>query len=194
MAAGPSDADGLIERFKAGDEGAFDELVLLFQTRIFNLALRMLNSYDDAAEVTQEIFVRVYRSIGKFRGQSSFLTWLYTVARNMCCNRLRQTRRLSRYEVQPFESESEDGTHGAPEMADPERNPAQRAEGQEIRALVEQGIAALPPDFGTVMIMRDIQGMEYSEIAEALDCSLGTVKSRLSRARLMVREKLSGVL
>jgi len=184
-------ADRLAARFRGGDAGAFDELVLIFQRPVFNLAYRMLNNYEEASDAAQEIFVKVYRSIGKFKGRSSFSTWLYAVAANICRNRLRRIRRISAFEVRTSDLRSAgDNDCLEPVAVDPYPAPDRTAELSDIKRSVEEAVASLQPDFANVIIMKDIQNMSYEEIAETFGCSLGTVKSRLSRARMMMRERL----
>lgn len=187
--------DRLAARFKGGDAGAFDELVLIFQRPVFNLAYRMLNNYEEANDAVQEIFVKVYRSIGKFKGRSSFSTWLYAVAANICRNRLRRIKRISTFEVRTSDLRSAgDNDCREPVAVDPCPAPDRTAELSDIKRSVEKAVASLQPDFASVIVMKDIQNMRYEEIAETLGCSLGTVKSRLSRARMMMKEKLQLLL
>jgi RNA polymerase sigma-70 factor (ECF subfamily) len=195
QAAGPAveaaDIEDLARRFQNGDVRAFDDLVLACQSRMFNLAYRMLNNYDDAAELTQDIFVKVYKSIGKFSGRSKFSTWLYALALNTGRNRIRRNRRISRFEAFSMDDTPsvEDDERGY-QAAATDRGPDSNASANETMTLVQMSIAELPGDFRAVAVMRDMQGMSYEEIAEAVGCSLGTVKSRISRARAMVRARL----
>lgn len=185
-----ADGEDLARRFKDGDDRAFDGLVRAYQSRMFNLAYRMLNSREDAEEATQEIFVKVHGAIGDFRGDSKFTTWLYAVAVNVCRNRLRSVKRRAMFEVRSGDGyENQEGVlvEAVTKAAD---GPQGRLESAEMMRLVEKTIAALPAEFSSVMVMRDIQGMSYEEIAAAVGCSLGTVKSRLSRSREIVKEKL----
>jgi RNA polymerase sigma-70 factor (ECF subfamily) len=184
----------LVRRFQGGEEAAFDDLMRRFQRQMYNLAYRMLDNGEEANDLTQEIFIKVYRSIAKFRGESSFSTWLHAVALNLCRNRRRQLRRLSEFEAVSLDNPGHGETDGLPmQMAAPDTPPDKMLERTEIRHLVERTVAGLPEDFAAVVVMRDIQDMSYEEIAAALDCSMGTVKSRLSRGRLMVAEKLKRI-
>lgn len=186
------DIEQLARRFKDGDMGAFDELVGACESRVFNLAYRIVNNYDDATELTQDVFVKVYRSIGKFRGNSRFTTWLYSITANSCLNRLRRKKRISFFEARSLDDTGEDESRKTPilQAVDPNPNPSETHRRTEFTKLVENSIAGLPADFRTVIVMRDLQGMAYEEISVALSCSLGTVKSRLSRARNMTKDKL----
>lgn len=183
--------DELARQVREGDSSAFDDLVLRYQTRIFNLTYRILNDHEEASDLTQEIFVKVHGAIGKFRGESSFSTWIHVVATNMCRNRLRKVRRIRSFETVSLDEqvETESGPM-APQLADPGQEPRELIERQEVREFVQRALAQLPEDFRMVMVMRDVQSMSYEEIAAAMDCSKGTVKSRLFRARDMVKEKL----
>ncbi|MDI6774271.1 MAG: sigma-70 family RNA polymerase sigma factor [Verrucomicrobiota bacterium] len=190
-----AEADQLAVRFKSGDAKAFDRLVLMFQRPVFNLAYRMLNRYEDASDAAQEIFVKLYRSIGKFRGDSSFSTWLFAIAVNVCRSRMRSAR--SRGAVEVLDADLRPADDDPPpdhQGVDPAATPDRQAERTELMATVKQAIATLPPDFAAVIVMKDIQDVTYEEIAERLGCNMGTVKSRLFRARAMVRDKLSPLM
>jgi len=182
----------LVTRAQNGDMEAFDELVLIFQTRMFNLACRMTNNRDDAADLTQEIFVKMYRSINKFGGRSKFSTWLYTLASNCCRSGLRRLRRISDREVVRLDVENEDGTPQSHlETADPAESTPDAIGRSEVQQRIEEMIVELPDNARIVVVLRDLQGLTYERIAETLDCSIGTVKSRLSRARLKLKERLT---
>ncbi|MEI6211485.1 MAG: sigma-70 family RNA polymerase sigma factor [bacterium] len=183
----------LVEAARAGSMAAFDELIRLFQTRIFNLAYRMVNNREDAGDLTQEIFVKLYRSLNKFRGQSRFSTWLYAVAANHCRSGLRKSRRIGFFESrsldEPLDAAEGDARH-AVEPVDPGASPATSLEHRELGARIGAVVAGLPEDLRSVLVLRDMQGLEYEELARVLNCSLGTVKSRLWRARFRVKEAL----
>ncbi len=182
----------LVVRAQSGEMAAFDELVTIFQSRMFNLAYRMVNSREDAADLTQEIFVKMYRSIHKFGGRSKFSTWLYAVAANCCRSGLRRLRRVSDREVVRLDATAEnDAGRRYRELPDPAESVPETMGRGEVKARIEAMIAELPEDARMVMVLRDLQGMTYEGIAEALQCSIGTVKSRLSRARLKLKDRLS---
>ena len=182
----------LVVRAQSGEMAAFDELVTIFQSRMFNLAYRMVNSREDAADLTQEIFVKMYRSIHKFGGRSKFSTWLYAVAANCCRSGLRRLRRVSDREVVRLDATAEnDAGRRYRELPDPAESVPETMGRGEVKARIEAVIAELPEDARMVMVLRDLQGMTYEGIAEALQCSIGTVKSRLSRARLKLKDRLS---
>jgi len=183
----------LVQEAKDGSMAAFDELIRLFQTRIFNLAYRMVNNREDAGDLTQEIFVKLYRSLNKFRGQSRFSTWLYAVAANHCRSGLRKSRRIGFFESrsldEPLDAAEGDARH-AVEPVDPGASPALSLEHRELGERIGAVVAGLPEELRSVLVLRDMQGLEYEELARVLNCSLGTVKSRLWRARFRVKDEL----
>jgi len=182
--------DELAARCRRGDMQAFDELVECFQTPIFNLALRMTNDYHRAGDATQEIFVKAYRSIGKFRAESGFKTWLFAIAANTCRNDWRTRQRRLRHET-TFSDCRDADTDADPEPAcAADASPADLAQNREFTRQIEEAVARLPHDFSIVLTLRDLRDMTYEEIAQTLDCSIGTVKSRLSRARTMLKNQL----
>ena len=187
--------DAILTRIKNGDDQAFDELVTLFHRPIFNLAYRMLNNnYEDANDAAQDIFIRVHKSLDKFRGDSKFSTWLYTLASNVCRNRIRKNVRIRSHESQSLDATYEDSDTARDTAVDPGTSAAEQSEAGDIRQTVETVIATLPEEFREVIVMRDLQHMSYDEIANATDTSMGTVKSRLSRARKLAKDKLQRVL
>lgn len=177
-------------RFRGGDERAFDDLVRSFQARVHDFALRMLGNPEEARDAAQEVFVKVYRSIGSFRGESKFTTWLFSLTANTCRNRLRRSRRIALFETRSLDDDS--SGHGAclEACAGESSNPLKSVENAEIGTMVEKCLAALPPDFRMAVMMKDMQDMEYADIARAMGCSMGTVKSRISRGRNLLKERL----
>lgn len=181
--------DELVVLVKEGDKTAFDNLVRLFQKPVFNLAFRMLNDYEAAQDLVQEVFVKVFNSLNRFKGEALFSTWLYAIAVNMCRNQRRVARRKSYFEYRDDETPG-DGRDSKELMVDPTPGPDVNVEHNETREAVQKVVAGLPEEFSSAIIMRDIQDMSYEQIAEISGCSMGTVKSRISRARWMVREQL----
>lgn len=181
--------DELVSQVKEGKRTAFDDLVRLFQKPIFNLAFRMVNNYEAAQDVTQEVFMKVFRSLSQFNGQSLFSTWLYAIAVNTCRNQRHAAQRKSFFELRGGEW-AESGQGGKDLLVDPAPGPDTQVERNETSAVIQNVIAGLSEEFATAIILRDIQDMSYEQIAEVLGCSLGTVKSRISRARWLVREQL----
>ena len=194
---GASETDEEVQLIRACQEGnleAFDQLVLQYQDKIFGLALHMLKNHDDAQDIAQEVFISCYRNIGAFRFESRFSTWLYRVTVNRVKNRWKYLqRRKSESHLSLDEPLSPDDSR-KPEIPDTRANPRQVAEGREIMEHLETQLQTLAPEYREVIVLRFIQDMQYEEIAEVLDISLGTVKSRINRARAQIREKLKDCL
>lgn len=172
----------LIQSYLAGDTGAFNELVGRYERLAYNLAYRMAGNATDAADLTQEIFVRLHRSVKSFRGDSAFSTWFYRLAINCCKDWLRKEAR------RPATQEIQDTL-----IADGGASPSQLYERKETKALVHAAISALPDEQRIAIILHDIQGYSYEEIAAIEDVPIGTVKSRLSRARFKLTESLAAI-
>jgi RNA polymerase sigma-70 factor (ECF subfamily) len=181
----------LIHDAQAGSLDAFNALVLHYQDSVFNTALRILSDEDLASDATQEAFISAFRSIASFRG-GSFKAWLMRTVTNACYDELRRQKRRPSV---PLEPESEDGEEiDSPRwLADPNMSPEQKAEADEVEHAIQHCLDNLPVEFKTVVVMADIQGMDYSEVAIAVRVPLGTIKSRLARARLRLRECLKGL-
>ena len=182
--------EALIHDAQAGSLDAFNALVLHYQDNVFNTALRILGDEDLASDATQEAFLSAFRSITSFRG-GSFKAWLMRTVTNACYDELRRQKRRPSV---PLEPESEDGEEidSPPWLADRNMSPEQRAEADEVEHAIQHCLNDLPIEFKTVVVMADIQGMDYSEVALAVRVPLGTIKSRLARARLRLRECLQG--
>ncbi|HLF73913.1 MAG TPA: sigma-70 family RNA polymerase sigma factor [Anaerolineales bacterium] len=180
----------LIQDAQAGNLDAFNALVLHYQDSVFNTALRILGDDDLAADVTQEAFLSAFRSIASFRG-GSFKAWLMRTVTNACYDELRRQKRRP---TVPLEPENDDGEEiDSPRwLADPDMTPEQKAEADEMEHAIQHCLDNLPVEFKSVVVMADLQGMDYSEVAIAVRVPLGTIKSRLARARLRLRECLQG--
>lgn len=180
----------LIHDAQQGNLDAFNALVLHYQDSVFNTALRILSDEDVAADVTQDAFISAFKSIASFRG-GSFKAWLMRTVTNACYDELRRRKRRP---TTPLEPETEDGEEmDTPRwLADPAMTPDQKAEANELEHAIQHCLDALPLEFKTVVVMADIQGMDYTEVAGAIRVPLGTIKSRLARARLRLRECLQG--
>ena len=180
----------LIHDAQAGSLDAFNALVLHYQDNVFNTALRILGDEDLASDATQEAFISAFRSIASFRG-GSFKAWLMRTVTNACYDELRRQKRRPSI---PLEPESDEGEEiDSPRwLADPNMSPEQEAEADEVEHAIQHCLNSLPVEFKTVVVMADIQGMDYSEVAIAVRVPLGTIKSRLARARLRLRECLQG--
>ncbi len=180
-----TDEAALIERSQRGDLDAFNSLVLAYQGQVYNLCLRMLGSPQPAEDATQEAFIAAYRAVSRFR-RGSFRAWLLRIAANASYDELR--RRRSRRQV-PLEAPSGDDRPAA-ELSASDEPLEQRAERLELARHLQEGLTTLPPDQRLAVILRDVQGLAYEEIAEASGASLGTVKSRISRGRAALRDFL----
>lgn len=180
-----------IERFLGGEDRAFEELVIRYQRRIYNLALRYLGVEDEAQETTQEIFIKVYRSLKSFRGEAKFSTWLYQVATNHCRNRIKYLKRRHYYQSTSMDcpQETEDGEMQQQYAADGP-DPQQQVQTGQWREKVREAIDQLNEDHREAIILRDLQGMSYDEIASVTGQAVGTVKSRIHRARLELAQRL----
>ncbi len=184
----------LIERLKARDEAAFSEIVRLYEGRIFRLVYRMLGHNEEAKDLTLEIFVTVFKAIDSFREESKFSTWLYRVATNHCKNRIKH---LARRHARGTMSVEEMGDNVAPAagarpMSGSLDRPDELVEAMETERLVQQAIAALDDEHRELVVLRDIEGLSYDEIAQITGLPDGTLKSRLHRARLALKDKLKG--
>lgn len=169
----------------------FDVIVVAYEKRVYNIAFRMLGDHDDAADVTQEAFIKAYRAWGSFRGDSSVYTWLYRIITNCCKNRLKDRERPARYGIDSLDSLRSDGSTEDTEIPDWRYSPEPALERQELRDVVHQAIQALPSDYRIVIILRDLQGLSYKEIGTIIGAPLETVKTRIFRGRGMLREKLA---
>ena len=175
----------LVRAAQRGDDSAFEELVRLYEKRIYHLSLRLCGSSDDAFEIAQEAFLSAWRGLKFFRGDSSFSTWLYRLASNAAIDFLRRKKRQSGTDTVSLDDEE---TYIEP--PDPRPSPQQRAERAELRRLLAAGLETLTPEHRQVLLLRELQGLSYEEIAEALELDLGTVKSRIARAREKLRKYL----
>ena len=184
------DEPALIQTAQNGDLDSFNTLILHYQDMVFHTALRILGDEDMAADAAQEAFISAFRSISTFRG-GSFKAWLMRTVTNACYDELRRQKRRP---TTPLEPDTEDGEEmDSPRwLADPNMTPAQQSEADELEHAIQHCLDALPTEFRTVVVLADIQGMDYSEVATASRVPLGTIKSRLARARLRLRECLRG--
>lgn len=177
----------LVARAKAGDQSAFEQLVLDNQNKIYSLAFRMVNDREEAADLAQEAFLKTWQGLPAFQGDSSFSTWVYRLASNVCIDFLRKQKR--RREVEPALS-LDDEESGWTEPADWDQDPQRHLERTERSRAVDRGLKALPDHHRQVLVLRELSGLSYQEIGQALDLDMGTVKSRIARARLALRKIL----
>jgi RNA polymerase sigma-70 factor (ECF subfamily) len=177
---GGGDEAGLVARLRASDVTAFEELVIAYQHRVFAVAARMLGNRAEAEEIAQEVFLRAHRAIRDFRGDAKLSTWLYSITSRLCLNRLATTeRRLTREDDEALARVPGSGAGADEEL-----------ERRQLQGALHQAIAALPEDRRIVVVLRDVEGLSYEEIAQALDLEPGTVRSRLHRARLELKERM----
>ena len=169
-----------IERVLKGDANAFEHLVHAYEKTVYNLALRTLGNREDAEDVTQEAFLKAYRSLGSYRGDSKFSVWLYRIVSNLCLDLLRSRQRKP---VQSLTVEDDDGEIGELEISDEHFSPEKLLDRKLTRESVQRGLDSLPDDARQILLLRELQGMSYEEIGQALDLEPGTVKSRIFRAR-----------
>jgi RNA polymerase sigma-70 factor (ECF subfamily) len=186
----PSDLE-LVRRAQRNERGAFDLLVLKYQHKVIKLVARLLRDPTEAEDVAQEAFVKAYRALGSFRGDSAFYTWLYRIAVNTARNAIasRQRRPLD-YEADLSESEQSNLASRLRHTDTPEAT----ALSEEIRLTVNQAIEQLPEDLRTAIVLREVEGLSYEEIAAAMDCPVGTVRSRIFRAREAIDRALKPLL
>ncbi len=185
----------LITNFLKGDRVSFDRLVLKYQDQILNLCVQTVGNYADGEDAAQETFVKVYKNLNKFKGEALFSTWLYRIAVNTCKNRRRSWwNRLKRTAVRldkPIETEEGEHTY---EIGDTSFSPIKELERLQIADCVKKALDTLPEKHKELIILRDIQELSYEEIETVLGISIGTVKSRLSRARIAMKEKLTRIM
>ena len=173
----------LIARLQKRDEAAFEELIRQYEKKVYTLCFRMCGNSEDAEEAAQDAFLALWRGIGRFRQESSLSTWIYRLATNACIDTLRRRKKQSG-------SVSLDDEDLFVDAVDTSPQPQETVEHREAQKLLQEGLSALPEEYRKVLILREIEGLSYTEIAEVLEISEGTVKSRLSRARLALRTVL----
>ncbi|BAJ00903.1 RNA polymerase sigma factor RpoE [Shewanella violacea] len=181
----------LVERVQQGDKNAFNLLVLKYQNKVMNLIARYVRNQADVADVAQEAFIKAYRALPNFRGESAFYTWLYRIAVNTAKNHLvAQGRRAPANDVDVEEAEYYDGSDALKEFASPER----LLMADDIQKVVFDALDSLPEELKTAISLRELDGMSYEEIANVMDCPVGTVRSRIFRAREAIDKKLQPLL
>ncbi|GAB6157919.1 sigma-70 family RNA polymerase sigma factor [Desulfotomaculum varum] len=178
----------LVERSKKGDREAFEHLVQLYENKVYTIAYRLMGNHADAADLAQEAFIKIYQALPNFRGDSSFSTWIYHITVNVCRDELRKRQRRPTVSL---DEPAADGNNNTYEIRSVAPGPEEMLDRSETQAMIQQCLNALSDDYRTILVMREIQELSYEEIADILGCSLGTVKSRLSRARQALKEKIS---
>lgn len=188
----------LVRRMRGGDPRAFEDLVKVYKDRIFGLTFRMMGDRQEAEDLAQEVFITVHRAIGSYRGDGRFYTWLYRIATNTCKNRIKYLKGRNFHRSVPVEEspEAHDVEGGAPgarlqaQIASPEAMTA----GNRLEAAIQRELAALEPEHRLLIVLRDIQGLSYQEILRITGLQEGTLKSRLHRARLALKDRLQAHL
>ena len=186
----------LLRRLKRGDQRAFAALVRTYQQRVFNMVFRMLGNREEAEDVAQDVFVTVFQSAANFRGDSKFSTWLYRVTINHCKNRLKYLKRRGRHMGRPLDEIAEHELARGSGEAQPTFHssiprPDDMAAGRQLERIIQQEMARLDEDHRLLLVLRDIQGLSYQEMADVTGLNVGTIKSRLHRARLALKEALA---
>jgi RNA polymerase sigma-70 factor (ECF subfamily) len=190
--AGGEDPDlDRVRRARAGDQGAYEQLVLAHQRRAFNVAYRILGDYEEALDLTQEAFIQAHRSLGQFRGEARFGSWLLAIAVNQCRNRLKHWKRRARTRHDSLsEPVGEEGSELHRELPDPGATAIEALEGRQLEELVREEMKHLDAEYRTVLVLRELQDLAYEDISRMLGVPVGTVKSRLHRGRAELRERL----
>ncbi len=185
----------LVKRVQKGDKGAFDLLVLKYEHKIVNLVMRYVRDYvrdqDIALDISQEAFIKAYRALPRFRGDSAFYTWLYRIAVNTAKNYLAAQRRRPADIELDLQDPDQYGLHAKLKETD---TPEAVALSDELQEILERAIQALPEDLRTAIVLRELDGMSYEEIAQTMDCPVGTVRSRIFRARDAIGKKVGTLI
>jgi len=190
MGASQTDLE-LVRRVQSGDKSAFDVLVLKYQQKVINLVTRYVHDPHIAMDVAQESFIKAYRGLKNFRGDSAFYTWLYRISINTAKNHLvSKSRRMPDDDIDAQEAEQYDGGGMLRDLASPENEMLT----DEIRTTLSNAIEALPEDLRIAITLRELEGLSYEEISEAMECPIGTVRSRIFRARESIEQELSPLL
>lgn len=181
----------LVKRVQKGDKGAFDLLVLKYEHKIVNLVMRYVRDPEQALDIAQEAFIKAYRALPRFRGDSAFYTWLYRIAVNTAKNYLAAQRRRPTDIELDMQDPEQYGLHAKLKETD---TPEAVALSKELQDTLEHAIEALPDDLRTAIILRELDGMSYEEIAQTMDCPVGTVRSRIFRARDAISKKVGTLI
>jgi len=185
------DEAALIDSARRGDLNSYNRLVLAYQDLAYNQAYRILGSLEAAEDATQDAFISAYRNLAVFRG-GSFKAWLLRIVTNACYDELRRQKRRPTIPLEPLDTDDEE-VESPRWLADPSETPEEAAERAELNQALQHCLGELPDDFRTVVILVDVQGLDYNEASQAIGKPLGTVKSRLARARLRLRGCLQGM-
>ncbi|MBR4874321.1 MAG: RNA polymerase sigma factor [Clostridia bacterium] len=184
------DENELILRCKKGDAESFSQLIMPYEKKIINYAYRMLNDESDAEDAAQEALLKAWNKIDSFSGNSRFSTWLYTILNNVCLDILRKKKRTGEFSRVSINQSNTDDEEYEIQIEDTSDGPFEQYRKKEAGKALEKAISELPQKYKEVILMRDIEGLEYDEIAKVINASLGTVKSRISRGRGALRKIL----
>jgi RNA polymerase sigma-70 factor (ECF subfamily) len=182
----------IMVRCAQDSEAAFRILVARYRPRIINLITRFVGDLDRAEDISQEVFIRVYRNRERYRKSGKFSTWIFTIAANLAKNEIR--RKVRHRRVVSMDEEREPGTSIAATLADRDPGPGQALERKELEAMILDAVASLPERYRLALILRDLEGLAYEEVSRVLGIPGGTVRSRINRARLMVKDKLESLV
>ena len=184
------DEVALIQAAQAGDLDSFNSLILAYQDLAYNVAYRIMGDGPSASDATQDAFIKAYNSLKRFRG-GSFRSWLMRIVTNVCYDELRKRKRRPQVALEPLNADNE-AIESPSWLKDPGESPEDRAARMELSKAIQECLNGLSPDFRAVVVLVDIQGMDYAEASDMVDKPLGTIKSRLARARLKLRDCLRG--
>ena len=184
----------LIKRYLLGSDEAFNRLVLRHQRSTVKLAYRFLGNYEDACDIAQDAFVRVHKSLRKFKGDCSFKTWLYRIVLNLSRNKYRWKKRRGEFGKVSIDNPGRDERNGPMEIPDGRLSVAREIRRKEIQLRINESLSRLPREYREILVLRHIEGLPYSDIARLLGCSEGTMKSRLHRARIEIRKLLADMV
>jgi RNA polymerase sigma-70 factor (ECF subfamily) len=183
----------LVERVQQGDKRAFELLVAKYQRRVLRLISRLVRDPAEQEDVAQEAFIKAYRALPQFRGESAFYTWLYRIAVNTAKNYLATQGRRPRT-IGQFQSDDEGESFDMSDVVEDNNTPEAVLHGRQVAETVNSAIEALPEDLRTAITLREIEGLSYEEISKAMDCPIGTVRSRIFRAREAIADRLRPLL
>jgi len=179
--------EDLIKKSQQGDQKAFEQLIIKYEKKVYTIAYRMMGNHEDASDLAQEAFIKVFRSIKSFRGEASFSTWIYHVVANVCRDQLRKQKVKVNSLDEPVAYE---GERLEKQLQDSGKSPEEKLEENELKAYLQRLINQLPDEYRLVLVLREFMDFSYEEIAGELNITMGTVKSRLNRARTILKNKL----
>jgi RNA polymerase sigma-70 factor (ECF subfamily) len=192
---GRLDDDALIVRCRSGEQAAFRELVERYQSRVYGIAVGMVHSPEDAMDITQEVFIRVHQHLRRFKGSSSFYTWLYRIVFNLCIDHLRREAKSNQtvdYDDALDHDFGEEASDLLPSTWD--MNPAKALDRKELAEMIGSALTTLSPNHRAVLLMREVEGLSYSQMAEVMQCNKGTIMSRLFHARRRMQDALMALM